>query len=260
MAMLIDVIIAGLVLGVWYALISEGLWGAALMFFNVTFGAMIAFNFYEPLARMLDSTGIGWGFSDTLCMLGLFIVSVLLLRMTTETLAPAMVRFPPPVYQIGRFIFGLGAPRSLWRSSSWRFTRRRCTRRSSTRLPTRASRRSGSGSTINGWAFSSTRPARSSPVREWARATRFTSTGAADRSRCLIPCAEWLIVHQDKRPYKSDGGDVMGGGTAAATEEPAAGGEAAAGQGAAAPGPGGGGPRGRMGRGGGGPPGGQPPN
>ena len=83
-----------LIVGLTYVLTSEGLWGAALMFFNVLFGAMIAFNFYEPLAKLIDSTGITWGFSDTLCMLGLFCVSVLLLRMTTETIAPAMVRFP----------------------------------------------------------------------------------------------------------------------------------------------------------------------
>ena len=28
--------------------------------------------------------------------------------MTTETIAPAMVRFPMPVYHVGRLIFGLG--------------------------------------------------------------------------------------------------------------------------------------------------------
>ena len=39
------------------------------MFFNVLFGAMIALNFYEPLAKLIDSTGINWGFSDTLCLL-----------------------------------------------------------------------------------------------------------------------------------------------------------------------------------------------
>jgi hypothetical protein len=108
MEAIINLVIVGLILGLWYALISEGLWGAALMFFNVLFGGLIAFNFYEPLAAMLDRTGIGWGFSDTLCLLALFCVSVLLLRMTTETLAPAMVRFPTPVYHFGRLVFGLG--------------------------------------------------------------------------------------------------------------------------------------------------------
>jgi hypothetical protein len=90
-----------------YALSSEGLWGAALMFFNVLFGGLIAFNFYEPLARLIDSTGIGWGFSDTLSLLGIFCVAVLLLRMTTETIAPAMVRFPAPIYHGGRLFFAL---------------------------------------------------------------------------------------------------------------------------------------------------------
>jgi hypothetical protein len=102
-----DLVMAFLILLMTYALSSEGLWGAALMFFNVVFGGLIAFNFYEPLARLIDSTGIGWGFSDTLSLLSIFCVSVMLLRMTTETLAPAMVRFPVPIYHAGRLFFSL---------------------------------------------------------------------------------------------------------------------------------------------------------
>src|SRR5271170_2180040 len=108
MELIINLIIVVLILGLTYALTSEGLWGSALMFFNVLFGAMVAFNFYEPLARLLDSTGIPWGFSDTLCLLLLFSITVLILRMTTETIAPAQVRFPMPVYHAGRLVFGLG--------------------------------------------------------------------------------------------------------------------------------------------------------
>jgi len=103
----IDLVMTVLILLLTYALSSEGLWGAALMFFNVVFGGLIAFNFYEPLAKLIDSTGIGWGFSDTLSLLSIFCVSVMLLRMTTETLAPAMVRFPVPIYQAGRLFFAL---------------------------------------------------------------------------------------------------------------------------------------------------------
>src|SRR5262245_14233500 len=102
-----EILIAALIILMTYVLTSEGLWGAALMFFNVVFGAMIAFNFYEPLASLLDRTGINWGFSDTLCMLGLFCVSVLLFRLTTETIAPAQVRFPTALYHAGRLVFGL---------------------------------------------------------------------------------------------------------------------------------------------------------
>ena len=103
----IDLVMVFLILLMTYALSSEGLWGAALMFFNVVFGGLIAFNFYEPLAKLIDSTGIGWGFSDTLSLLSIFCVSVMLLRMTTETLAPAMVRFPVPFYHAGRVFFAL---------------------------------------------------------------------------------------------------------------------------------------------------------
>ncbi|MGO8897678.1 MAG: hypothetical protein ACLQU5_04940 [Isosphaeraceae bacterium] len=103
----VDLVMAFLILLLTYALSSEGLWGAALMFFNVVFGGLIAFNFYEPLAKLIDGTGIGWGFSDTLSLLSIFCVSVMLLRMTTETLAPAMVRFPVPIYHAGRVFFAL---------------------------------------------------------------------------------------------------------------------------------------------------------
>ena len=53
---IIDVVFAFLILLMTYALSAEGLWGAALMFFNVLFGGLIAFNFYEPLARLIDSS------------------------------------------------------------------------------------------------------------------------------------------------------------------------------------------------------------
>ncbi len=105
---LIDTIFVALILFTTYVLTSEGAWGAALMFFNVLFGALIALNFYEPLANLIDSTGIGWSFSDTLSMMLIFCVSVFLLRLTTESLAPVMVRFPAPVYHITRLVFGLG--------------------------------------------------------------------------------------------------------------------------------------------------------
>jgi hypothetical protein len=104
----INALIALLILGMTYALSSEGLWGACLMFFNVVFAGLIAFNFYEPLAQLLaENVTFLSGFADTLCLLGLFIVAVTILRLTTETLAPAMVRFPAPLYQLGRLFFGL---------------------------------------------------------------------------------------------------------------------------------------------------------
>ncbi len=109
MEIVINMIVAVVILGVTYALASEGLWGAALMFFNVLFGGLIAFNFYEPLAKLLaDNVPFLSGFADTACLYLLFIGSTFLLRLATETLGPAMVRFPTPLYHLGRWVFALG--------------------------------------------------------------------------------------------------------------------------------------------------------
>src|SRR6201996_7066376 len=97
-----------LILGMTWALTSEGLWGAALMFFNSLFAAMITMNFYEPLAQAIG-TNVDFlsGYADALCIMVIFTVSLLILRLATESLAPAMVRFPTPLYHLGRLIFGL---------------------------------------------------------------------------------------------------------------------------------------------------------
>ncbi|MFO0908304.1 MAG: hypothetical protein U0794_08080 [Isosphaeraceae bacterium] len=104
----VDLVLAALILGMTYALMSEGLWGSALMFFNVLFSAVLALNFYEPLAKLLASNmSFIAGFADSLCLMAIFIVSLVIFRLTTETLAPAMVRFPTPVYHVGRIAFAL---------------------------------------------------------------------------------------------------------------------------------------------------------
>src|SRR5437764_6425268 len=108
MPTVVDLLICVIILGMTYALASEGLWGAALMFFNVLFAGIIAFNFYEPLAALLAANvSFISGFADTLCLMAIFIVALVILRLTTETIAPSMVRFPPPVYHLGRWFFGL---------------------------------------------------------------------------------------------------------------------------------------------------------
>jgi len=109
MELIVNLVIVALIAGMTWALMSEGAWGAALMFFNVMFAGIIALNFYETVAKLIDSTGINWGFSDTLSLMGLFIVALVMLRLTTETLAPAMVRFPTPIYHLGRVLFGAAA-------------------------------------------------------------------------------------------------------------------------------------------------------
>ena len=109
MSAVFDLCVLGLIAGVTYALMSEGLWGAALAFFNTLFAALISFNFYEPLADLIVvNASFASSFADSLSMMVLFVASLLLLRLTTDSLAPSMVRFPTPLYHLGRVVFGLG--------------------------------------------------------------------------------------------------------------------------------------------------------
>lgn len=109
MSAIADGLIVFLLLGMVYALMSEGLWGAALMFFNVLFSALIALNFYEPVAGLLASNVSQLsGFADTLCLLLIFGITAIILRITTDSVAPVMVRFPMPLYHLGRIVFAVG--------------------------------------------------------------------------------------------------------------------------------------------------------
>jgi hypothetical protein len=111
MEIVVNLGLVAVVLGLTYAIMSEGLWGAALIFFNVLFASVIAFNFYEPLAKLIADNAGSWshGYADLVCLLVLFLVTLVLLRVTTDSLGPTMIRFPMPVFHAGRILFGLGA-------------------------------------------------------------------------------------------------------------------------------------------------------
>jgi uncharacterized membrane protein required for colicin V production len=231
MKTIIDLVIVGLTLGLTYVLTSEGLWGAAVMFFNVLFAAMIAFNFYEPLATLIDSTGINWGFSDTLCLLGLFCITLVILRMTTETIAPAMVRFPMPVYHAGRLIFGFGAAALTMAVIILSYHTAPVHKKIFFTIVYDSKPPFGLGldhlwlgffQYETGAVFSRLGAGSRDPYRTY---------GQGGRVKVFDPRAEWLLVHQDSRPY---GTETTLGGEEAAAEGGAAAGAGQGGQ--AAPG------------------------
>ena len=243
MKIIIDLIIAGLTLGLTYVLTSEGLWGSAVMFFNVLFAAMIAFNFYEPLAALIDQTGINWGFSDTLCMLGLFCISLLMLRMTTETIAPVMVRFPMPVYHAGRLIFALGGAGVTMAVVILSFHAAPVHKMIFSTIDYKSKPPFGLGldhlwlgffQYETGAVFSRLGAGQRDPYRTY---------GQGGRVKVFDPKAEWLLLHQDFRPY----GVETTLGDEGAAEAGGAGGAGAGQGGQAAPGAGRPGGRGRGG-------------
>lgn len=237
----VDLVIAGLILGMTYALMSEGLWGSALMFFNVLFAGIIAFNFYEPLAALLaGNLGFLSGFADTLCLMTVFIAALVVFRLTTETLAPAMVRFPAPVFQIGRIFFGLAGAVVTMAILLLAFEAAPVHKKVFTAVD-----------------YKYEPPFHMGLDREWLGFFQYTTgaifanrnqdkkdwMGEYGNAKVFDEKAEWLILHQDARPYGSE--KVLageGGAEGETAAEPNAAGAAATGGGRGAAGgrPGGG--------------------
>ncbi|SIN83490.1 hypothetical protein SAMN05444166_1181 [Singulisphaera sp. GP187] len=236
MEIVVNLVIVALIAGLTWALTSEGLWGAVLMFFNVLFGGIIAFNFYEPLAKLLDGTGIGWGFSDTLCLLALFIIVTFLLRLITESMAPAMVRFPSIVYQLGRLVFGFAGAVVTVAILLVALETAPVHKKILGVIDYKTQPPFGMGldrkwlaffQYTTGLVFAEHVPGSRDPFREYGD------------SKVFDPKAEWLLNHQEARPYGTESilEDAAGAGGGAAAPAAGAPGAAAPGApGAAAPG------------------------
>jgi hypothetical protein len=84
---------------------NEGMWGAAVMFINVLLSAMIATNFFEPLARWLNKQQGSYTYLlDFISLWLIFCLSLVVLRILTDTLSRYRVRFKKPV-DIGGGLF-----------------------------------------------------------------------------------------------------------------------------------------------------------
>ncbi|MBI3467350.1 MAG: hypothetical protein HY000_30440 [Planctomycetes bacterium] len=105
-AWVIDVLLVLGMLGIGWCVSSEGLWGAALMFVNVMFAGLVAFDLYEPVAKFIDlNLGFMAAFADFVALVLLFAIAFTVIRIATDNLGPTMVRFPTWVYHIGRYGF-----------------------------------------------------------------------------------------------------------------------------------------------------------
>jgi hypothetical protein len=85
---------------------NEGLWGAAVMFVNVLLSAMLATNFFEPLAKWANKRmGSYTYFVDFVSIWLIFVVSLVVLRLLTGSLSRYRVRFKKPVDIAGGLFF-----------------------------------------------------------------------------------------------------------------------------------------------------------
>jgi hypothetical protein len=108
--MLLPVLTILIMLGVGYAYLREGVFTAFTMCCNVLIAGLVSFNFYEPLADLLDSSfesSFLHGYEDGLCMLALFCVTLGGLRTATNALANVQMSLPPLLQRGGGVLFGL---------------------------------------------------------------------------------------------------------------------------------------------------------
>lgn len=109
MEVVFSLILVGIVAIVTWCVASEGVFGAGLTFLCVLFAGLLATNFFEPLANMIDGGpgSITRDYADVVALLGLFIVLTFLGRLATDNIAPTEIEYDARVYQAGRWLFAL---------------------------------------------------------------------------------------------------------------------------------------------------------
>ena len=93
-----------------YAFYLQGVLTAFCMMVNVFLAGLIAFNFWEPIAKQLEQPFNGsvvQGFEDFICLVGLFSVTLILLRLATNAFAPTEPDLHPALQQGGAIACGL---------------------------------------------------------------------------------------------------------------------------------------------------------
>jgi hypothetical protein len=94
---------------------AEGIWSNAIRLINVVTAALLATNFFEPVARWLDGWVGSWSLSglqgtaacDFLALWGLFGLFMLILRAPTDYLSKVQVKFLKIADQIGSGVLSL---------------------------------------------------------------------------------------------------------------------------------------------------------
>ncbi len=86
--------------------VREGLWSNALMFFNVMTAALLATNYFEPLADRIDRMAPTYTYlADFLTLWAAFCVAIIVLRVATDLVSRVKVRFRLPVDWAGGIFF-----------------------------------------------------------------------------------------------------------------------------------------------------------
>ena len=89
-------------------LYPEGLWSNAVRLINVVTAALVATNFFEPVARWLDGMADSFTyFWDFVALWGLFCAAMVVMRVATDLISRVKVRFLKIVDRVGSAVFAL---------------------------------------------------------------------------------------------------------------------------------------------------------
>lgn len=87
---------------------TEGMWGNAIRTVNTLFAAMLATNYFEPLADYLEGHAASYSYMwDFLSIWFIFALAFNLLRACTDAISKYQVRFRLPIEYAGRAIFAV---------------------------------------------------------------------------------------------------------------------------------------------------------
>jgi hypothetical protein len=95
-----------------YAFWREGPLTAFACCVNVLVSGMLAFNFFEPIADLIEplfKDSFLEGIEDALAMMLVFLPALALFRWLTNSLASTHMEYPPVLYRGGALLFGLVA-------------------------------------------------------------------------------------------------------------------------------------------------------
>ena len=109
MAVILPILLIVIFIAIVASLYAEGMWGNAIMLVNIVTAALLATNYWEPLAdwleNMNDTMTTYTYLLDFLSLWLIFVVALIVFRVLTDSICRVKVRFLNMANQIGSVIF-----------------------------------------------------------------------------------------------------------------------------------------------------------
>lgn len=103
---LIDFVLVGVIALVTWCVAAEGAFGAGTILLSVIISGLLAMNFFEPLAGVLENIAMIGPKADMIALLGLFAVFLTVMRVICEKLSPTYIGLHRLAHDIGSWGFG----------------------------------------------------------------------------------------------------------------------------------------------------------